>query len=169
MARKTAKVQKTNAMRELDAAGIAYEFQSYEVDEDVPSGELGTHIAAMLGEDPDAAFKTLVCVSSSGEHVVCCIPVDQELDLKKAAAASGQKNLSMLPVKELEGLTGYVRGGCTPVGMKRQFPTIIDETAQLFELIHISGGKRGLSLTLSPEDLASFVSATFADIVREVH
>ena len=101
MARKTVKVQKTNAMRELDAAGIAYEFQSYEVDEDVPSGELGTHIAEMLGEDPDAAFKTLVCVSSSGEHVVCCIPVDQELDLKKAAAASGQKNLSMLPVKEL--------------------------------------------------------------------
>ncbi len=101
--------------------------------------------------------------------MVCCIPVDQELDLKKAAAASGQKNLSMLPVKELEGLTGYVRGGCTPVGMKKQFPTIIDETAQLFELIHISGGKRGLSLTLSPEDLASFVSATFADIVREVH
>ena len=141
MARKTAKVQKTNAMRELDAAGITYEFQSYEVDEDVPSGELGTHIAEMLGEDPDAAFKTLVCVSSSGEHVVCCIPVDQELDLKKAAAASGQK----------------------------QFPTIIDETAQLFEFIHISGGKRGLSLTLSPEDLASFVSATFADIVREVH
>lgn len=169
MARKTAKVQKTNAMRELDAAGIAYEFQSYEVDEDVPSGELGTHIAEMLGEDPDSAFKTLVCVSSSGEHVVCCIPVDQELDLKKAAAASGQKNLSMLPVKELEGLTGYVRGGCTPVGMKKQFPTIIDETAQLFEFIHISGGKRGLSLTLSPEDLASFVSATFADIVREVH
>ena len=169
MARKTAKVQKTNAMRELDAAGIAYEFQSYEVDEDVPSGELGTHIAEMLGEDPDTAFKTLVCVSSSGEHVVCCIPVDQELDLKKAAAASGQKNLSMLPVKELEGLTGYVRGGCTPVGMKKQFPTIIDETAQLFEFIHISGGKRGLSLTLSPEDLASFVSATFADIVREVH
>ena len=169
MARKSVKVQKTNAMRELDAAGIAYEFQSYEVDEDVPSGELGTHIAEMLGEDPDAAFKTLVCVSSSGEHVVCCIPVDQELDLKKAAAASGQKNLSMLPVKELEGLTGYVRGGCTPVGMKKQFPTIIDETAQLFELIHISGGKRGLSLTLSPEDLASFVSATFADIVREVH
>ena len=117
MARKTVKVQKTNAMRELDAAGIAYEFQSYEVDEDVPSGELGTHIAEMLGEDPDAAFKTLVCVSSSGEHVVCCIPVDQELDLKKAAAASGQKNLSMLPVKELEGLTGYVRGGCTPVGI----------------------------------------------------
>ena len=147
MARKTAKVQKTNAMRELDAAGIAYELQSYEVDEDVPSGELGTHIAEMLGEDPDAAFKTLVCVSSSGEHVVYCIPVDQEL----------------------EGLTGYVRGGCTPVGMKKQFPTIIDETAQLFELIHISGGKRGLSLTLSPEDLASFVSATFADIVREVH
>ena len=101
--------------------------------------------------------------------MVCCIPVDQELDLKKAAVASGQKNLSMLPVKELESLTGYVRGGCTPVGMKKQFPTIIDETAQLFELIHISGGKRGLSLTLSPEDLASFVSATFADIVREVH
>ena len=169
MARKPSKVQKTNAMRELDAASISYEFHSYEVEEDIPSGKLGLHIAEVLGEDPDTSFKTLVCVSSSGEHIVCCIPVNQELDLKKTAHASGQKNLSLLPVKELEGLTGYVRGGCTPVGMKKLFPTIIDETAQLFDAIAISGGRRGLSLTLSPNDLASFVHASFADIVREVH
>jgi Cys-tRNA(Pro)/Cys-tRNA(Cys) deacylase len=107
-----------------------------------------------------------VTVAPSGDHVVCCIPVAQELDFKKAAAAAGEKSLSLIPVKELEGLTGYVRGGCTPVGMKKAFPTLIDETAQLFDTIIISGGRRGLSLTLDPVALRDFLGATFADITR---
>ena len=106
-------------------------------------------------------------MAPSGTYVVCCIPVGEELDFKKAAAAAGEKSLSMLPTKELEGLTGYVRGGCSPVGMKKRFPTLIDETAQLFDIIGISGGRRGLSLRLSPDDLASFTGALFVDICRE--
>jgi Cys-tRNA(Pro)/Cys-tRNA(Cys) deacylase len=123
-------------------------------------------MAEEAGEDPDSSFKTLVTVAPSGDHVVCCIPVAQELDFKKAAAAAGEKSLSLIPVKELEGLTGYVRGGCTPVGMKKVFPTLIDETAQLFDTIIISGGRRGLSLTLDPVALRDFLGATFADITR---
>ena len=98
--------------------------------------------------------------------MVCCIPVADELDLKKAVAAAGEKSLELLPVKDLESVTGYVRGGCTPVGMRRQFPILIDETAQLFNTIGISEGRRGLSLDLDPEGLAGFVGATFADIVQ---
>ena len=101
-----------------------------------------------------------------GDHVVCCIPVAEELDFKKAAAIAGEKSLTLIAIKDLEPLTGYVRGGCTPVGMKKQFPTIIDETAQLFDEIGISGGRRGLSLTLNPVSLAEFLGATFADITR---
>ena len=106
-------------------------------------------------------------MAPSGSYVVCCIPVGEELDFKKAAAAAGEKGLSMLPTKELEGLTGYVRGGCSPVGMKKRFPTLIDETAQLFDTIGISGGRRGLSLRLAPNDLVSFCDASYADICRE--
>jgi hypothetical protein len=113
---------------------------------------------------PDASWwKDIV---PGGGHVVCCIPVAMELDLKKAAAATGEKSLAMLPMRELEPLTGYVRGGCSPVGMKKRFPTLIDETALLFEQIGISGGRRGLSLRVGPEELAAFVGATFADITR---
>lgn len=124
-------------------------------------------MALEAGVDPASSFKTLVTVAPSGTYVVCCIPVGEELDFKKAAAAAGEKSLSMLPTKELEGLTGYVRGGCSPVGMKKRFPTLIDETAQLFDIIGISGGRRGLSLRLSPDDLASFTGALFVDICRE--
>lgn len=158
--------QKTNAMRELERAGIPYTYKTYEFDEDVASGELGTHAAEILGEDPDASFKTLVCATPEGGHVVCCVPVAEELDLKKAAAAAGEKSLSLMHVRDLEAVTGYVRGGCSPVGMKKAFPTLIDETAQLFDEVHVSGGRRGLSLTLSPEDLAAHTGAVFADIVR---
>ena len=160
------KLQKTNAMRELEAAGVPFSFETYEVDESDTSSELGLHIAQMLGEDPASSLKTLVCVTPAGEHVVCCIPVADELDLKKAAAAAGEKSLSLMHVRDLEPTTGYVRGGCSPVGMKRRFPTLIDETAQLFDEVRVSGGRRGLSLALSPEDLARFCDATFADIVR---
>ncbi len=158
------KTQKTNAMRELDRAGIAYTYQEFD-EADVSRG-VGVRIAEQLGEDPDASFKTLVCVSPSGDHVVCCIPVAQEVDLKKAAAAAGEKSLSLMPIKDLEAVTGYVRGGCSPVGLKKPFPTFFDETAQLFDAIGISGGRRGLSLTVDPVTLAEFLGASFADITR---
>lgn len=161
---KKEKVQKTNAMRELERGGVAYAW--HEQEEDDISRGLGLRMAQEAGEDPDSQFKTLVCVAPSGDHVVCCIPVAEELDFKKAAAIAGEKSLTLIAIKDLEPLTGYVRGGCTPVGMKKQFLTIIDETAQLFDEIGISGGRRGLSLTLNPVSLAEFLGATFADITR---
>ncbi|WP_321970536.1 Cys-tRNA(Pro) deacylase [Paratractidigestivibacter sp.] len=161
---KKEKLQKSNAMRELDRAGIPYEAQ--EVVEDDISRGVGVRIAEQLGEDPDAAFKTLVCVAPGGDHVVCCIPVACELDLKRAAAAAGEKSLSLMPIKDLEAVTGYVRGGCTPIGMKKLFPTLFDETAQLFDAIGISGGRRGLSLRVAPEPLAELLGAKFVDIAR---
>ena len=133
---KKEKVQKTNAMRELERGGVAYAW--HEQEEDDISRGLGLRMAQEAGEDPDSQFKTLVCVAPSGDHVVCCIPVAEELDFKKAAAIAGEKSLTLIAIKDLEPLTGYVRGGCTPVGMKKQFPTIIDETAQLFDEIGIS-------------------------------
>jgi len=163
---KAAKLAKTNAMRELERGGIAFEAETYEDDGSLATG-YGLHVAEELGEDPDTAFKTLVTVGPHGTHVVCCIPVALELDLKKAAAAAGEKSLAMLPMRELEATTGYVRGGCSPVGMKKAFPTLIDETAQLFDKIGISGGRRGLSLRVDPEALARFIGARFADLTRE--
>lgn len=165
MARKSNKVAKTNAMRELERAGIPFEVRSYEVDEGVPQRDLGVRIAALIGADPDSQFKTLVTVTPSGGHVVCCIPVAEELDLKKAAAAAGEKSLSMMHVRDLEAVCGYVRGACSPIGMKKSFPTLIDETAELFGTIGISGGRKGLTLSLDPAELAEFVHATLADIV----
>lgn len=161
---KREKVQKTNAMRELDRAGISYEVREFE-EIDVSRG-VGMRIAEQLGEDPDSSFKTLVCVAPSGDHVVCCIPVACEVDLKKAAAAAGEKSLSLMPIKDLEAVTGYVRGGCTPIGMKKPFPTLIDETAQLYGEVGVSGGRRGLSIRLSPDDLVAFLGATLADITQ---
>lgn len=161
---KREKVQKTNAMRELDRAGISYEVREFE-ETDVSRG-VGMRIAEQLGEDPDSSLKTLVCVAPSGDHVVCCIPVPCEVDLKKAAAAAGEKSLSLMPIKDLEAVTGYVRGGCTPIGMKKPFPTLIDETAQLYDEVGVSGGRRGLSIRLSPDDLVAFLGATLADITQ---
>lgn len=165
MARKQ-RVQKTNAMRELERGGVAYE--AIEFDEPDPTGvsDLGVRIANMLGYDPAQGFKTLVCVAPHGGHVVCCIPSGDELDLKKAAAAAGEKSLALMHVRDLEPTTGYVRGGCSPVGMKKQFPTLIDETAQLFDDIYISGGRLGLTLKLAPDELAAFLGAMLADICR---
>lgn len=165
MARKKDKVQKTNAMRELERGGVAYEALTFEEPEVMGTSELGVQIARMLGYDPARGFKTLVCVGPKGDHVVCCVPSGDELDLKKAAAAAGEKSLSLMHVRDLEPTTGYVRGGCSPVGMKKQLPTLIDETAQLFDTIYISGGRRGLTLEVAPEPLAAFVGAKFADIV----
>lgn len=165
MARKE-KLQKTNAMRELERGGIAYEAMTFEEPEVMGTSDLGVQIANMLGYEPERGFKTLVCEAPHGGHVVCCIPAPEELDLKKAAAAAGEKSLALMHVRDLETTTGYVRGGCSPVGMKKAFPTLIDETAQLFDTIYISGGRRGLTLEVAPEPLATFVGATFADICR---
>ena len=165
MARRDARTGKTNAMRELERAGVAYELHTYEVGDGVPQRDLGLRIAELLGADPDSQFKTLVTTTPSGGHVVCCVPVAEELDLKKAAAAAGEKSLSMMHVRDLLPVCGYERGACAPVGMRRQFPTLIDETAQLFERIGISGGRKGVCLSLAPDDLVSFTSATLADIV----
>ena len=154
---------KTNALRLLDSAKISYETVEYKVDE---SDLSGTHIAEILGQDPDSIFKTLVCVDDKGSHHVFCIPVAYELDLKKCAAAAGVKRVEMIPVKELLPLTGYIRGGCSPVGMKKKFPTYIDETATLCEKIYVSGGMRGLQMILSPTNLAEFVEAKFSDLIK---
>ena len=153
----------TNAMRLLKQAGIAFETGEYPVDEEDLSG---VHAAEMLGVDADCVFKTLVCRAEPNRYYVYCIPVAEELDLKKCAAAAGEKRVEMVHVKELFGLTGYIRGGCSPVGMKKQFPTFIDETAQLFHRIYVSAGQRGHQLILAPSDLSSYLKAPFADLTR---
>ena len=153
---------KTNAMRLLDAAGIAYGSASYEVDE---SDLSGTHVAALLGQDPAQVFKTLVLNGDKQGHLVCCIPADAELDLKKAARASGNKKVEMIPMKTLCDTTGYIRGGCSPIGMKKPFPTYNDETAILWDEIAISAGVRGGQILIDPEVLATFVDAPLVDLV----
>lgn len=162
---KKEKIQKTNAMRELEAAGIAYELRVYEDDGEEASG-LGVAVSQQLGQDPQRGFKTLVCNTPANDHVVCCIPAPQELDLKAAARAAGEKSLSMMHVRDLLDATGYVRGGCSPIGMKRRYRTIIDETCVLWDTIYISGGKRGFQLELNPDDLISFTDGVIADICR---
>ena len=155
---------KTNAMRQLDVAGISYHTMEYEVDE---SDLSGVHVAAQLGQSCDQIFKTLVLSGEKGQYYVCCIPVDQELDLKKVARACKAKKVEMLPMKELVPVTGYIRGGCSPIGMKKKFPTFIDETAVLFDEIAISGGVRGEQIFIHPEVLAGFIDAVFFDLVKD--
>ena len=141
---------KTNVMRLLDAAGIAYEAGEYEVDE---SDLSGSHAADMMGADHDSMFKTLVLKGEKTGYLVCCIPVDEELDLKKTAKAAGDKKVEMIHMKELLPLTGYIRGGCSPIGMKKHFPTYIHETCRQFPYIYVSAGVRGLQIKLAPGDL----------------
>lgn len=155
------KLHKTNAMRILDTAGIAYRTAQYQVDEEHLGGE---DVAAQLGQSPDQVFKTLVLKGERNGHVVCCIPSSFELDLKKTARATGDKRVEMIPLKELLPTTGYIRGGCSPLGMKKHFPTFIDETALLFDEIAVSAGERGEQILLSPLDLAQAADATFADL-----
>lgn len=163
--KRKAKTSKTNAMRELESSGVAFAVESYEVEEGTPERDLGLRIARMLGKDPASQFKTLVTTTPAGGHVVCCIPVSDELDLKKAARAAGEKSLSMMHVRDLEAVCGYERGACSPVGMRKRFTTLIDETCQLFDSIGISGGRKGITLTLAPDDLVAHAGATLADIV----
>lgn len=147
----------------LENAGIPFECTSYEVDEEDLSG---VHAAGLLGIDPDTMFKTIVCRDDRGGHFVFCIPVAEELDLKKCAVAAGVKRVELLHVKELLPLTGYIRGGCSPVGMKKKFPTFIHETAIVFDEIYVSAGQRGLQMKLSPERLAEYLEAPFADLTK---
>lgn len=161
---KEPKKEKTNVMRLLDAAGISYKTAVYEVDEHDLSG---VHVAAQLGQDPDACFKTLVLKGERTGFLVCCIPVAEELDLRKAARAAGDKKVEMIPMKELLPTTGYIRGGCSPVGMKKKFPVYIEETAVLFDEIAVSAGVRGAQVILNPEDLRAYVDGTFCSLVQD--
>lgn len=152
------KHEKTNAMRQLDRKKAAYTVHSYD------GGALsGTEVASALGKDPERCFKTLVTVGKTGGHYVFMIPVAAELDLRKAASAAGEKSVAMLPQKELLPLTGYIHGGCSPIGMKKQFPTFIDETAQLYDEIGVSAGCQVL---LDPMQLTDYVNATLCDLTE---
>lgn len=146
---KAVKTPKTNAMRELESAGIPYVLHTYEDDGDESVG-LGVAISEQLGEEPGQGFKTLVCVTPSNDHVVCCIPVADELDLKAAARAAGEKSLAMMHVKDLLAATGYVRGGCSPVGMKKRYRTLIDETCVLWDTFLFREASVVISLSLHP-------------------
>lgn len=161
---KPPKKEKTNVMRLLDAAGIPYRTMEYEVDETDLSG---IHVAQQLGQDPDTCFKTLVLKGEKTGYLVCCIPVAEELDLKKAAKAAGDKKVEMLPMKELLPTTGYIRGGCSPIGMKKKFPTYIEETAILFDEIAVSAGMRGAQIILNPEALRAYVDARFCSLIQD--
>lgn len=150
------KVQKTNAARLLSAAGVAYELVPYEVDEDNLAAE---HVAEQLGEDLDTVFKTLVLRGDRTGLFVCVMPGSLEVDLKVAAQISGNKSCAMLPLKELLPSTGYIRGGCSPIGMKKPLPTFIHESCMLYDHIFVSAGVRGLQLKMAPKDLIDFVGA----------
>lgn len=152
---------KTNAVRLVQQAGIPCWEEEYPFDENDLNGN---HAAKAIGMPPEQVFKTLVARGSKNGIHVFCIPVCCELDLKKAARASGDKNMELVPVKELLGLTGYIRGGCSPVGMKKKYPTTFDETCLLWDEIAISAGARGYQMRLPPEPLIGLVGATLADI-----
>ncbi len=155
------KEEKTNVMRVLDGKKIPYISHTYEPDPSL-SGE---EIAAILGEEADKVFKTLVTQGKSGAYYVFAVPVQSELDLKKAAKASGEKSVSMIKQKELLPLTGYVHGGCSPIGMKKQFPTFVHETATGYEHIFVSAGKVGFQIELSPQDLIFVTGCMVSDLV----
>ncbi len=163
MAKSASKASKTNAMRQLDQAGIEYGFFEYEYSEDDLSGN---HAAEFLGVSEDEMFKTLVTRGDDNMLSVFVIPVSGNLDLKKAAKASHHKKVEMIHVKELVGLTGYMRGGCSPIGMKKSYPTYIDETCILYDKIYVSAGKRGEMLSINPEILLEFIGAETADLTK---
>ena len=152
---------KTNAARLLEAASIRHTVREYPVDETDLSG---IHTAAVLGLPAEHLFKTLVLRGERTGYFVCCIPANAELDRKKAARAAGDKACAMLPMKELLPVTGYIRGGCSPIGMKKKYPTFVDETCILWEELLVSAGRRGVMLALAPEDLLRIAEATVCDL-----
>ncbi len=156
------KINKTNAMRILDSINIKYDYMTYESED----GKIdGVSVAHKTGQNPEAVFKTLVAVGHSKEFYVFCIPVEYELDLKKAAKASNEKNIEMLLLKDLTKTTGYIRGGCSPIGMKKQFKTFIDESAILQDNICVSAGAIGIQIIIKPDDLIKAISADYADLI----
>ena len=159
------KEEKTNVMRILDQKKIPYTAHFYEESEG-PEGtrEYGVHVAQALGQDPARGFKTLVARGASGGYYVFDIPVEDTLDLKKAAKAVGEKSIAMIHQKELLPLTGYIHGGCSPVGMKKQFPTVFHETAEILDTICVSAGKIGYQVEVNPADLMALVGAKTADL-----
>lgn len=158
MAKKT---EKTNAARLLDKAGIAYNLIPYEFDENDLAAQ---HVAESLGQDIERVFKTLVLHGDRTGYVVCVIPGNCEVNLKALAKASGNKKVEMIPMKDLLGVTGYIRGGCSPVGMKKRFPTFFHSTVNDFNTIFVSAGVRGLQIEISPSDLIGFVSGEIAEV-----
>lgn len=154
---------KTNAMRILERSKIPYKLNRYECKEFID----GVHIADMLGQRYDMSFKTIVTIGKSGGYYVFALPVDKELDLKKVAKAASEKNVELLPVKDINKVTGYIRGGCTPIGMKKQYPVIIHESALVFDEIIISGGRIGEQIFISPKDLLSVTNGKTADVIKE--
>lgn len=159
---KREKGSKTNAMRILERNQINFQVHTYECDAFVD----GIHIADQLGQPYEQSFKTLVMQGKSGEYHVFVLPVDKEADLKKAARVVHEKSLEMVPVKEINAVTGYIRGGCTAIGMKKQYNTVVHESAKDFDQIIISGGKLGSQIILAPEDLVKVTGGKFADIVE---
>lgn len=156
------KTEKTNVMRLLEQKGIPYTPHDYRA-----SGAVGgTEVAAALGEDPARVFKTLVTVGASGGYYVFVIPVAEELDLKKAAKAVGEKSIAMLPQKELLPLTGYIHGGCSPIGMKKPFPTVLHQSAAERESIYVSAGKVGFQAELAPADLQKMLPMKLGDVIK---
>ena len=155
------KPNKTNVARLLDKAKVSYELIPYEVDENDLSA---IHVAASLGEDINCVFKTLVLHGDKSGYFVCVIPGEHEVDLKKAAKLSGNKKCDLIPMKELLPLTGYIRGGCSPIGMKKHFPTYIHSTCLDFPFIYVSAGQRGLQIKLAPQDLIRESKATLGDL-----
>ena len=159
------KIEKTNAARLLDRAKIKYELIPYTVDE---QNLAATHVAEQLGEDIATVFKTLILVGDRTGHLVCVVPGNHEVDLKAAARVSGNKKVEMIAMKELLPTTGYIRGGCSPIGMKKQFPTYVHSSALEHDAIYISAGVRGLQIRIAPTDLISFVGAEVAEISHEM-
>lgn len=154
---------KTNVMRLLEQAGIEYESGEYTVESEE---DIGIHAADAIGMPREQVFKTLVARGAKGAVYVFCIPVEASLHLKKAAKAAGDKSIEMIHVKEILGLTGYIRGGCSPIGMKKKYPTYFDETAMLFDRIAVSAGQRGCQIMADPEKLKDYVGALYADLTE---
>ena len=156
-------MKKTNAIRILESENIDFEIIEYSTKDGIG----GVDVAEKLGEDKDRVFKTLVTESKEGENFVFVVPVSSELDLKKAAKASGSKKVEMIPQKKLLPLTGYVHGGCSPVGMKKEFKTFIDSSAENLDFFYVSGGKVGMQIKLNPKELVNLIDGEFADIKKE--
>lgn len=155
-------MSKTNAVRILESNKIDFSTTEYIFDEDEIDA---VSVAKKIGAEPESVFKTLVTVCDKGGNFVFIIPGNYELNLKKAAAACGRKKIEMIKLKELQPLTGYIRGGCSPVGMKKALPSFLDESALIFEKIYVSAGIRGMQVVLSPKDLADVITAKFADLI----